>query len=222
MAFRIGLQMDNVALIKRLRNGERRLAFAAVNAVNAAAREVQKAQREAIQQRATVRKREFTLREIAVIRPFASVGRGIPFAEVAIGRKARLFLSQLEEGGLKEHRGRNVAIPVTGSEARPTFQTPQAFPPLVKTLKFRRPRRKRGARPGARTILQGTEGRFLIPGEGIFRRVSDTSVWAVIVYKPEVRVPKRLGWLDRARRVGPRALREAMEREAINAVGRGS
>jgi len=215
----INMRWDNVALIRRLEKGERRLGFAAVNSVNFGLKEIKKAEQEHVLRTLTIRRPDFTLREIAVIKPFASAGQARAFGEVSIGRKARSFLGLFVGGGVKEHRGKNVAIPVTGEEARPTFRTAQTFPPLVKRLKFKRPRRKRGGKPGAKMVLQGAEGRFLIPGEGIFRR-RGSQVRAIIIYKPVVRIRPTLKWEEIARRVGERALREGMEREAINAIAR--
>jgi len=213
---KINLNMDIGRLVLRLEKGERRLGFAAINTVNESAKDVQKAQQDALLGKMTVRRPDFTLRNIAVI-VFASVKRERPFAEVFIGKKPRLLLAEFEKGGEKEHKGKNVAIPVTGEEARPTFRTAQDFPPLVRRLKFKRPRGKR--RPGAKVVLQGEGGRFLIPNRGIYRRTA-TGVRAVVVYKPRVRIPATLGWMDRAERVGRRAMREHMEREAIKAFAR--
>lgn len=217
------MRWDNVALIRRLEKGERRLGFAAVNAINFALKAVQTAQQDELLRRATVRVPNFTLKQIAVISPFASVGNARPYGEVSIGRRPRLFLAQMAVGGVKEHRGRNVAIAVTGEEARPTFRTAQPFPPLVKRLRFRKPRRKgKRSKPGAKVILQSTTpGYFLIPGRAILKREGER-LRAVVVYKPEVRIKPVLDWLKRGREVGERALREGMEREAINAIGRGS
>lgn len=213
----INLKWDNVSLIRRLEKGEKRLAYAAVNAINFALKEVQAAEIAEIRRDVTVRRPEFTLKQIAIISPFANVKQARAFGEVSIGRKPRTLLGMLATGGQKEHRGKSVAIPVTGEEARPTFATPQTFPPLVKLLKFKRPRGRR--RRGVKVVLQGVEGRFLIPGVGIFRR-RGTQVRAIILYRPEVRVRPKVPWLAVAQRVGAESLREGMEREAINAVGR--
>ena len=65
----------------RLRNGQRRLAYAVVNAINNTAKRIQEAERRRVEEEFTVRKRDFLRREAAKIKPFASVKQGRPYAE---------------------------------------------------------------------------------------------------------------------------------------------
>ena len=216
---KINLNMDVARLITRFERMEKPLVFAAVNTINGTARDIQEAEKDEIKRDVTIRRPAFTLREIAIIKPFANVKQGRLFAEVSVGRKKRSLLAQLVDGGVKEHKGKNVAIPVTGGAARPTFQTAQEFPPLVQQLRFKKPRRKRGGKPGAKVILQGPDGTFLIPGVAIRKREGD-HIQTLIVYKPVVRIPKTVRWREIAGRVGAKSMRERMEIEVIKVIGR--
>ncbi len=96
---RVNLKIDSAPLILRLRNGQRRLAYAAVNAVNNTAKRIQAAERRRVEEEFTVRKKQFILRQAAVIKPFANVKQGRPYAEIGVGQKPRLLLSAFERGG---------------------------------------------------------------------------------------------------------------------------
>ena len=95
---KIDVQIDSTKLILRLRNGQRRLAYATVNAINNTAKRIQVAERQRVEKEFTVRKKNFVLRQAAVIKPFANVKQGRPFAEIAVGQKPRLLLSAFERG----------------------------------------------------------------------------------------------------------------------------
>jgi hypothetical protein len=74
---RIDLQIDCASLVLRLENGQRRLAYVVVNAINATAKRIQATERRHIEQEFTIRKKDFVLRQAAVIKPFASVKQGL-------------------------------------------------------------------------------------------------------------------------------------------------
>jgi hypothetical protein len=133
---RIGAQIDNTQLLLRMRNGEKRLAYATVNAINATALRVQQAEFENVRQKFTIRQGREAFFFGSPTRPGgvaarlfkASVKQSRPFAEVFVGRASsissqrRLLLPLFEQGGVKKGKaGRPVAIPVTGSRARPAF-----------------------------------------------------------------------------------------------------
>src|SRR3989304_3097363 len=100
---KIDVQIDGAPLLLRLRNGEKRLAYGVVNALNATARRIQDAERERVQSTFVLRKRDFILREIAKIRrtSFANVRQGRAWVEIEVGQKRRLLLSQFEAGGTR-------------------------------------------------------------------------------------------------------------------------
>lgn len=134
---RIDLDIDSKELILRLENGQRRLAYAVVNAINNTAKRVQAAEHEHVRSKFEIRQEKFFFGSperpggvAARISPFANVRRAIPYAEVAIqapaGRGAwgkRTFLSIFETGGLrpKSRQAKRIAVPITGGPARPTF-----------------------------------------------------------------------------------------------------
>ena len=141
---RVNLRIDPARLILRLRplTGARGLAFAAVNAINAAALKVQEAAFENVRRRFVVRRPAFLFGTAgrpggaaARITPRASVGAKRPFADVSVqgglGRgsfRRRTLLAEFERGAIR--RGDPfLAVPIVGGPARPTFpsQVPAGF-----------------------------------------------------------------------------------------------
>lgn len=122
MPFTINVQVDDSELLSRMHNGEKRLAYAVVNAINNTAIRIQSDVQAGVEQRFLVRDPAFLLRQAAVIKPFASVGQGRPYAEISVGQKDRLLLSEFESGGERlAFVGQHPAIPISGGPARPTF-----------------------------------------------------------------------------------------------------
>ena len=78
---KINLRIDSTALVLRLQNGQRRLAYAVVNAINNTAKRIQEAERRRVEEEFTVRKAQFMRREAA--KPFASVRQGRAYAEMS-------------------------------------------------------------------------------------------------------------------------------------------
>lgn len=124
---RIDVQVDTAPLLLRLKNGQKRLAYAVVNAINHTALRIQQAERERVRREFVVRKKDFIMREAAVINPFASVSQVRPFAEVAVGQKQRLLLSKFEHGAERTPftpGAKSVAVPLLGRSARPSIAGP--------------------------------------------------------------------------------------------------
>lgn len=129
---KIELQVDTAQLLLRLKNGEKRLAYAVVNAINATALRIQNAERERVLGAFVVRKRDFIVREAAIVKPFASVKQARPYAEVAVGDKQRLLLAKFEKGAQREPftpGAKSVGVPLLGRPARPSLSSgvPPAF-----------------------------------------------------------------------------------------------
>jgi hypothetical protein len=135
---RIDVAIDNTQLLLRMRNGEKRLAYATVNAVNNTAKRIQQAEFASMRDRFIIRNPRFFFGTperpggvAARIKPFASVKQQRPFSEVFVAQAAdqksqrRLLLSIFERGGTKEPRqgAQSVAIPLTG-RARPSKAEP--------------------------------------------------------------------------------------------------
>lgn len=134
------IDVDQKQLLLRMRKGEKRLAYAVVNAVNATSKRVQQAEFQHMRLRFQIRKDRFFFGSsgrpggvAARIKPFASVKQGRPFSEVFIaqapssGSQRRLLLPFFEEGGEKKpSKGADrVAIPISG-RARPQWTGPVA------------------------------------------------------------------------------------------------
>jgi hypothetical protein len=179
--------MDNKSLLLALRNGQKRLAYATVNALNTAAAQVQQ------DEFANVRSK-FTIREDRVFfgspgKPGgvaaklfrASVKKAITSAELDVGREAEyshstgerkqgFILAMFERGGTRSPRygARSLAVPITGG-ARPTKQSRIAREFTFSAMQLRayeHGRKVRGrGRKGSRGLgVLGEYGRLFPPG----------------------------------------------------------
>lgn len=134
----INVDIDATNLIRRMGYGEKRVAFAAVNAINTTAARVQQAEFEHVRSAFVVRRPDFFFGTPA--RPGgaaarlqrASVGKERPAAEVWAGASTvsssrRLLLPMFERGGVKRPAtpgAKSVAVPLLGRPARPGIRTP--------------------------------------------------------------------------------------------------
>jgi hypothetical protein len=214
---KIDLQIDSTQLVLRLQNGQRRLAYAVVNAVNNTAKRIQMAERRRIDEEFTVRKKDFIRREAAVIKPFASVRQARAYAEIAVGQKPRLLLSAFERGAERKPftpSARRVAEPVVGGPARPRFSA-QVIPEL-RVGKLRFDRTKTGRRRAGVTRTKT----YLVPKVGIFQRVGKAATRAVYVFTRGKKIAPRLHFVETAEKEADKWFREEMEREVVNAIAR--
>lgn len=229
---RINVKIDSTELLLRMRNGHKRLAYAVVNAINDTAKLVQKTEREHVTGEFTIRNRAFIEREAAIIKPFASVGKNKPYAEVAVGGrssgKPRLLLSIFERGGERKPvtpGAKSVAVPEVGGPARPSFQSP--VPAEFHMRKLRFDRTKSGSvRKGPRVTRT-----YLIRGVGIFQRVKKSvkgqkdreSGATKLVYffaRQPKRLESRLGFVPTARRIADRWFPKYMRQQVDEALAR--
>ena len=214
---RIDLQIDSAQLVLRLRNGQSRLAYAAVNAVNNTAKRIQAAERRRVEQEFTVRKKEFIRREAAIIKPFASVKQGRAYAEISVGQKPRLLLSAFERGAVRRpftSAAQSVAEPVVGGPARPRFTQPVT--PELRMRRLRFDRTKTGKRRAGVTRTRT----YLVPEVGIFQRVGKEASRMVYIFTRGKRIKPRLRFVETARKEARRWFREEMQREVVNAIAR--
>ena len=208
-------QFDTTALIRRLRHGEKRLAYAAVNAINQTMKQAQREMRARVEAVFELRKREFILREAAKIRPFASVKQARAFAEISIGQKPRLLLSVFERGGKRmpvTPGAAFVAEPVIGGPARPEWE--QAVVPEYRMSRLRFDKTK-GGKPRAAALRTKT---YLIPEVGIFQRQSGEASRAVYIFTKGKAVAPVLRFVVTVKRVADKWLGEYFEREVVKAV----
>lgn len=172
----VNLDVDATRLLRRLRNPEKRVAFAVVNAINATTKTAQRAVQLKVGDEFTIRRPSFVLKQAAIVKPFASVGQGRAYAEIAVGRRSRLLLSTLAEGGTRTpftKGAKSVAVPV-GARPSKEAQIPEEL--TFRRLAFKRPKAttaqaRRNRRSGSSLkIREGAQNTYLIPGEGVFQR----------------------------------------------------
>ena len=215
----IKFDVDQARLIERLHKGQRRLGYAAVNAINNTAKRIQADARQQVEKRFTVRKRGFMWRQAAIIKPFANVRQRRAHAEIAVGQKPRLLLSRFELGGKREPftpGAERVAIPVVGGPARPRFADPVPAEFRMRRLRFSRTKRGK-VRAGVRRTRT-----YLVPTTGIFQRVGPGRLETRLVYyfaKVQT-LEDRLDFAESATRLAARWFPEELQREAINAIAR--
>lgn len=215
---RIDVKIDNSELIRRLENGQRRLAYAVVNAINDTAKRIQRAEVQSLEKRFTVRS-DFVRRRVAVIKPFANVRQGRAYAEIAVSaeKAPRLLLSAFERGSERKpftSGARHVAEPVIGGPARPRFS--QIVPPGLRVSKLRFDRTKTGRRRAGVTRTKT----YLVPQVGIFQRVARGATRAVYLFTRGKRLEPRLRFVETAQREAGRWFSEEMERQVVEAIGR--
>lgn len=225
---RISVSVDASQLILKMEKGQKRLAFGVASAINKTALRVQRAERTKVKRSFTVRQEQFVLRQAAIIKPFANAKQGRPFAEISVGQRPRLLLSIYERGGTrKPFKGRRVAVPITGSAARPEFDDPVPKKLRFTQLRFRKTRpagfTKSGRvrrKPGGKGIRFGLERTYLVPEVGVFQRGEDGKAELIYAFEPPPRLKRRLGFVVTARRVATRWFGEEMERELIDILRR--
>jgi hypothetical protein len=214
---KIDLQIESTQLVLRLQNGQRRLAYAVVNAINNTAKRVQEVERRRVEEEFTVRRKDFIRREAAIIKPFASVRQARAFAEIAVGQKPRLLLSAFERGAERKPftpAARSVAEPVVGGPARPQFSA-QVTPELrVGKLRFDR------TKTGRRRVGVTRTKTYLVPKVGIFQRIAKETTRAVYLFTRGKKVEPRLHFVETAEKEANKWFREEMEREVVNAIAR--
>lgn len=211
---KIDVNIDSSGLLRRLPKSYKRLAYAAVNAINQTLRLIQTKERERVQVEFTVRKQEFILREAAKIKPFASVKQGRAFGEVAVGQKPRLLLSTFERGGTRQPSSGStyIAAPVIGSPARPTFKSAVPAEFRMKRLNFEKTKTGK-ARKAVREA-----GVYLIPDVGIFKRTGPETSQPVYFFVRSQVLRARLRFMDTAKKITDKWFREFFQREVVKAV----
>ncbi|HKQ57972.1 MAG TPA: hypothetical protein VJY35_08895 [Candidatus Eisenbacteria bacterium] len=168
----INVQIDTRPFDEITRKREKRLAFAAVNALNKTGERIQQAEHARARKKFIIRKESFFFGSpgrpggVAAKLKKASVGKARPFVEVIAGLEgdsSRLLYPTFEEGGTRKPftRGaKKVAIPILGSPARPTVRSgvPPAFTFAgLKLRKYKRGkavRRRRRGRTVGETVFQ--------------------------------------------------------------------
>lgn len=207
-SFDLRVSVDAAEPLRLLRNAEKRIDYAIVNALRGAALAVQKAERAHVAAAFTVRKPAFILRQVAVINPWPSVAGKRFYVRISVGQKERLMLSEYERGAsrsgqkaLHEAGQPGVGVPVLGSAARPAQG---AIIPMALWISHLGLERAGGGLIGevgskgmrqhrARAaVVRGRQRTYLIPNVGIFQRTGPGTTVMLYGFKPEVALPPRL------------------------------
>lgn len=210
-------------LLERVRNAPKRVAFALVNAINETLKIAQRTVQHEGDDEMTVRQPGFIHREIAIVKPFASVSQQRPYGEIAVGQKKNLLLPQLlDQGGIRTpFKGKSTAVPV---EARPSQAASVPEELYVKRLGFRRPKAttaatRRNRRAGVvGKVWEGLRNTYLIPGAGIFQRVAGAASRVLYVFARHVKLPKVFGFVKVVTDVAERVFPAALRREIVKAL----
>lgn len=211
----IAVNFDFAKFFDRTDKGIKRMAYVVANAINNTAKKVQEAEVERVQKEFTVRKPGFVLRQAAIIKPFANVRQGRPYAEVSVGQKPRLLLGTFEQGGEKKpFKGKRVAVPITGEKARPVFGTPVVPQFTFKQMKFK----KHVTTPGKKVQWKGQNRTFILSKYGVFLRHGPKQkdiemLWAFAKQPPELKA--QLKFIETAKTVIDRELHEEIQKAII-------
>lgn len=208
---RVDVKIDTSGLKLRIPRERRRLAFNTAQALNETAKAIQTAERVNLDRKFTIRRAGFMYRLIKIVR-FANARQNRPFVEVEIDpTKAGVILSKLEKGGVKETSfGQKVAVPITGTAARPSFR--QLIPPAFRRsrLTFRPKRTKAGGE-----LLKGPRRTFLVKGVGIIQRIGEATQ-LIYLFKRRPKLKPSLEFIDTAlqtfRKEWPKQLARAYRR----------
>ena len=190
----INVKIDTTNLKLRNLKEQKRVAYGMSQALNNTALAVQTAQRVNLDKEFTIRKAGFMYRLIKV--KFASVPKDLPVAEVYVDNtKQRVLLGLFEDGGEREPSvGQEVAVPLTGEAARPSFGQLVQDQFTFQSLRFKQ--RGQGSK-----VWEGQQHTFLIPGFGVFMRVAKKVTNLIYAFKPPMKLAKRLGFVDTAEKV---------------------
>lgn len=151
----------------------KRLAYSTANALNSTAKDIQLEERAELDRRFVIRKNRFMYSLIKISR-FARVtdnaaGTRIQslYAEVEIdSSKTRVLLQEFQEGGYKDPSfGKHIAVPVTGSAARPSFSDPVTAALMISRLNFQSHTTATG-----KIQWEGERRTYIVPDVGIFQR----------------------------------------------------
>lgn len=183
----VNVDVEAAVVLTKLRNGQKRFAFAVSNAINSTAHEAKDAIHARVRSAFQIRKPAFFFASAgrrggaaAKISEFANPIRGVAFARISIGDVGggRLILPGFETGA--ERRpfvgSRKLAAPVLGRPARPSIG--QGVPPAytfagLKLRPYRAGklvRRRKGQPLGGDVQLKGLQRTFEIPDVGVFQR----------------------------------------------------
>jgi hypothetical protein len=175
VTLRVDMDVEN--LLVRMRNGQKKLAYGAVAALNDTAKRIQQLEFEHVRAEFIIRKPDFFFGSAgrpggaaARIESFASVKQGRPYVDIVAGTAPRggsggkrILLGIFEQGGQRPRLGPGAksAIPLTGSPARPSRRAAVPADYTFRALAFRpfqgarRLRRRRKGGTGFSNLREG-------------------------------------------------------------------
>lgn len=178
----INIDIDAREFMNETLRQAKKIAYGTTQAINATLRDVQVAERAELDRRFVIRKNRF-MYSLIKISQFAKVPKlenanilgvqawavssGVPYGEIQIdASKTRVLLQEFVEGGYKDPAfGKHVAVPITGSAARPSFADPVTAALMISRLDFQQHVTKTG-----KIQWKGLQRTFIIPGLGVFQR----------------------------------------------------
>jgi hypothetical protein len=167
---RFDVQIDPSALTARTLREAKNLVYSTSQALNAVAKDVQTAERVHLDRTYHLRKAGFMYRLIKIFQ-FSNARQGIPFVEIGVDAKTRVLLGIFETGGERQpFKGKHVAVPITGGEARPSEMSTIPAEFTFQQMKF-----KKHVTATGKTQWKGENGTFLIPNVGVFQRTAHLS-----------------------------------------------
>lgn len=185
---KISVDIDAEAVVQLTAAVLRQLPYAANSAITRTAKEAVDAGQKEVTADLQLRKK-FLLGRIRILQ-YSKVANLT--AIIGVDTKvqgAPLILGFLEDGGTKEPSlGPDIAIPLTGEAARPSFA--ESVPTALRYTNLRfGGTKKRGE-------LQGLNNTFLIPNVGIFQRIApgnapDSTV-LIYSFKPSAKLPQHI------------------------------
>lgn len=187
-------KIDTKALKAKTQAAQKNLAYSAAQAINETVKEIQTEERANLDRKFKIRKAGFMYRLIKVF-AFASPKQGRPYAEVGIDdKKKRLILGLFEEGDVKQPAvGKNVAVPLTGEAARPSWGEPVPDAMSFRGLKFKK---------SAGGSMKGLMHTYLVKGVGVFQQVAGAAKSVLIyAFQRPMKMDKKLEFIPIARKV---------------------
>lgn len=215
---RINAKVDISVLVDKTYKAQKNLVYCVVQGINATAKQIQQEERDSLTKKFAIRTantKSFLERQAAIVKPFASVGQGRLFAEVAIGQKPKLLLSGYEDGAKREpFKGKVIAQPVVGNSARKSFRDP-----VLQQFTFRAMALKAKTVKGEKKYV-GRDGIFTVQGMGVFRRFGSgrRDVELLYHYATDQKLPKKLGWRQAAQAVADKWLDENISRAFLRSL----
>lgn len=179
----VKINVDTSTVVRLAAEALRQVPYAANNAIARTANEAAESARQEASGHLEIRK-NFLLRRIRILHyPRANNLTAVIGVDANV-QGSPLILGLLEEGGEKKgSTGGGVAVPLTGSAARPSFADKVTPKLLYKRLDIERHVTERG-----RTQWKGKQRTFVIAGVGIFQRTGPEATSLLYRFKEAARI----------------------------------